>query len=605
MLRNLTLAFALLLGIRLLAQPAYAPFLYGVASGDPLTDRVILWTRVSPADTTQPATVNWRIAADTGFTAVINSGSFTTNSSRDFTVKVDADGLQPGTWYYYDFETGGNHSLIGRTKTAPEGNVSQVRFALATCAKYSKGFFNAYARIGERNDIDAVIHVGDYIYESDDEGEVGRPMEPLARCSTLVMFRARYAQYHRDPDLVYARQQYPWITVWDDHETGNDCWKDGSEHFPDSAQFAQIKRDATRAYFEWLPIREDSVHPPKVYRKFQYGDLLDLILLDTRREGRMQPLDFTDTMLFDENRTILGHEQYDWLLAQLDSSASLWRFLGQQVMFAPMRFLNNYINPDQWNGYPAEREKLLQHIMDSAINNVVILTGDIHSSWAWDIPLDVAQYDSSTHQGSVAVEFITPALASSDPDFNFPFAPVKNNNPYLQYLDMVHNGYVVLDVSQTKMQGDFYFVETVHERNSSENFAGGLFTNNGTNHLQKTATPSESASVPQPQAPLAEGYSPIVNGILPPEFSEPELHIFPNPAAGEVFVNFDVKADGIIKIELLDAALKKVAEKKAANMQAGIQSVTFNVKHLPAGMYSVKITAPSGKEVSKQLMIQK
>lgn len=587
------------------AQITNAPFLHGVASGDPLTDRVILWTRVSPADTTQPATVNWRIATDTNFTTLINSGNFTTDASRDFTVKVDADGLQPGTWYYYDFETGGNHSLIGRTKTAPAAGAAQARFAVATCAKYSKGFFNAYSRIGERNDLDAVIHLGDYIYESEDEGDVGRPMEPAARCSTLAMFRTRYSQYHTDLDLVYARQQYPWINVWDDHETGNDCWMHGAEHFPDSTQFAQIKRDATQAFFEWIPIRDDSTRPGSIYRKLQYGNLIDLLMLDTRREGRMQQLEFTDTMIFDANRTILGNAQYDWLIANLDSSAAQWRILGQQVMMAPLSILNVFINSDQWNGYSAERDKLLQHISDSAITNVVVLTGDVHSSFAWDLPVSVQQYDSATHQGSVAVEFITPAIASSDPDFNFPFAPVKSNNPSIQYLDMIHNGYIVLDVTPAKVQSDFYFVETTDYRKSTENFSAAYYTLDGTQYLQKATTSTQQAAALQPQAPLAEGYSPVATGIRSHTTWSGDLKIFPNPASRQVTVQLEANDSGAVHIELLDAALKRVAEKKLLITQTGAYAVSFDVKHFPAGIYSAKITSPSGAEAVKPFVIQK
>ncbi len=453
--------------------------------------------------------------------------------------------------------------------------------------------------------MDAVIHLGDYIYESDDEGDIGRPMNPAARCSTLAMFRTRYAQYHTDLDLVYARQQYPWINVWDDHETGNDCWMHGAEHFPDSAQFAQIKQDATQAYFEWIPIREDSTRPGSIYRKLQYGNLIDLLMLDTRREGRMKQLEFNDTMILDENRSILGHDQYDWLIANLDSSATQWRIIGQQVMMAQLRFLGSLINNDQWNGYSAERDNLLNHIADSAINNVVVLTGDIHSSWAWDLPNDVAQYDSATHQGSVAVEFITPAIASSDPDFNVPFAPVKTNNHPIQYLDMEHNGYLVLDVTPDKAQSDFYFVETTNARNSEENFNAAVYTLDGTQYLETTTSATQLATTAQPQAPLAEGYSPIVSGIRTQASIENYFQIFPNPASGEITVRFDSNETGKMTIEIFDAGLKKVAEKELHLSPPGIQSAPFNMKSFPAGIYSVKITTASGSEFAKQLFLQK
>ncbi|HXH17946.1 MAG TPA: alkaline phosphatase D family protein, partial [Chitinophagales bacterium] len=517
--------------IHLFAQQNFAPFVHGVASGDPLPDRVILWTRVSPADTTQPVVVNWRIASDSSFNAVVSSGSFVTDASRDFTVKVDATGLLAGTTYFYDFETDGNHSATGRTKTAPAGNVSHLRFAVVTCAKYSKGYFNAYGRIGERDDIDAVIHLGDYIYESKDSGDVGRPMLPFARCTTLAQFRTRYAQYHTDPDLVRVRQRHPFINVWDDHETSNNCWQHGSPNFPDSV-FALIKPAATQAYFEWIPIREDTAHPGRIYRKFQYGGLLDLIMLDTRREGRMKQVPFDSAAIInDTSRTMLGHEQFNWLISGLDNSSAQWRIIGQQVMMAPALLFGNPLNNDQWDGYPAERAKLFHHIMSNQIENVVVLTGDLHASLANDLPYDITLYNDTTGAGSVGVEFITPAIASSKSTFSaVPFSTVKLNNPYIQYAEFDKNGYLILDVTPGKVQGDFYYVSTTEAPDSSEQLGASYSTLEGTRYFCRT--------------PLS---------ALSPIFSNDEklIPISPNPAHDEITVELN-SACGNITFRIFD-----------------------------------------------------
>ncbi len=552
----------------LFAQPLFSPFIHGVASGDPLTDRVILWTRVSPADTTQPVTVNWRIVTDTSFSNVVSSGNFTTDSSRDFTVKVDASGLQPETVYYYDFETGGNHSAIGKTKTAPDGNIAHLKFAVATCAKYSKGFFNAYGRIGDRNDIDAVIHLGDYIYESKDSGEVGRPMMPFARCSTLAQFRMRYSQYHTDTDLIHARQQHPFINVWDDHETGNDSWMYGSENFPDSTQFASIRQAATRAYFEWIPIREDSLHPGRIYRKFQYGDLIDLIMLDTRMEGREQQLFFVDTnmaVINDTGRTILGHEQYNWLISNLDNSAAQWRIIGQQVMMAPALLFSNPLNEDQWDGYPAERAKLFNHIMSNQIENVVVLTGDLHAALANDLPLSTAQYNDTTGAGSVAVEFITPAIASSKSTFSaVPFSTVKVNNPYIQYAEFDRNGYLVLDVTPGKVQGDYYYVGTTDIPDLGEELAASYYTLDGTRFFYRT--------------PLSGGdeINPSATVKIHPNPSNEYLSVhLKNPAGKITFMIFDLQG--------------KLMMEETRELTHSAENQILNIEGLSKGEYFLKI----------------
>src|ERR1043165_3738907 len=247
-----------------------APFYHGVASGDPFSDRVIIWTRITSTNNSE--SIDWQIATDTTFGTIINSGTVTTDASKDYTVKVDVTGLQENTWYYYRFKNNGTYSIIGRTRTMPTGNVADLRFAVVACSNYQSGYFNASRDIANKNDVDAVIHLGDYYYEyGPDDFDPGidssRIQEPFKEVWTLSEYRLRHSFYKLDPDLRVVHQQYPFITVWDDHETANDSWKGGAENHTDSVEgyWHDREEDSHQAYFEWMPIRDvhnsiDSIH---------------------------------------------------------------------------------------------------------------------------------------------------------------------------------------------------------------------------------------------------------------------------------------------------------------------------------------------------------
>ncbi|HYF01805.1 MAG TPA: alkaline phosphatase D family protein, partial [Patescibacteria group bacterium] len=288
------------------------PFYHGVASGDPVQDRVIIWTRVTP-ETEGDVQVFWRMATDTALKNIVAKGLFTTGQSRDYTVKIDVGGLQPNTTYYYGFTALGRNSLTGRTKTAPV-TTDRLRFAVVSCSNYQQGFFNAYGRIAERNDLDAVIHLGDYIYEYEEGGfgyndKAQRGHEPKHEIVTQSEYRIRHSFYKLDPDLRRIHQQHPFIAVWDDHETANDAYKDGAQNHQSDKEgdWQQRKVAGKNAYMEWMPIREQE---SRIYRTLNYGNLAELIMLDTRLEGRQKQADSaTDPSLNDPNRTMLGTEQ--------------------------------------------------------------------------------------------------------------------------------------------------------------------------------------------------------------------------------------------------------------------------------------------------------
>lgn len=512
---------------------AVAPSLFehGVASGDPLPTAVVIWTRVSVAGgAAEPVDVEWAVARDPDFVAVVARGVAATDAAVDHTVKVDVGGLEPGTTYYYQFTALAAGSPIGRTRTAREGATERLRFALASCSNYPYGFFNAYAAIAQRADLDAVIHLGDYIYEYA-EGDfglgapLGRAPEPSTETLTLDDYRRRHALYKRDPDLQEAHRQHPFLAVWDDHEVANNAWREGAEnHEPNEGSYAERRAAAVRAYFEWMPVREaPDGSDDRVYRSFRFGDLADLVLLDTRHAGRdQQAADSCDAAtIADPARQLLGAAQESWLLDELGRSASRgarWRLIGQQVMMGQLINVllpgNCPFSADQWDGYAAARTRLLSALTDNAIDNVVVLTGDIHSSWAHELtltPFDPATYDPASGAGSLAVEIITPAVTSpgiDDPLLAAQFAAaVLDSHPHVKYVDLYRRGYTLIDITPERIQAEWYHVATLEERRPDEALAATLSVASGSNHW----TPLEAASTPPadvaPLAPAAIGAS--------------------------------------------------------------------------------------------------
>ncbi|MFZ3192652.1 MAG: alkaline phosphatase D family protein [Moraxellaceae bacterium] len=338
--------------------PVKGAFSHGVASGDPLSKQVILWTRFVP-EQAQAVEVRWQVATDAAFTQVVTDGRANVSAQSDYTLKVDAAGLQPNTQYYYRFRVGDIMSAVGKTKTLPETAVNQVKLAVFSCANYPAGFFHAYAEAAKRNDLDAVLHLGDYIYEyarggyaSADAARLGREVEPAHEILSLMDYRTRYAQYRSDPDLQKLHGKAAFICVWDDHEIANDTWKDGAENHNPATEgsFAARKQAAIQAYVEWMPIRPVIVNGMlELARSFQWGNLLNLSMLDTRVIARSEPLDYAkfnnlatpaDQQAFgvamaDPTRTMLGAAQRTWLFNEFKKPAK-WHVLGQQVLMGRM-----------------------------------------------------------------------------------------------------------------------------------------------------------------------------------------------------------------------------------------------------------------------------
>jgi alkaline phosphatase D len=486
---------------------ATGPFRHGVASGDPTPEAVILWTRVTQeGGATGPVDVTWEIARDVAFSAIVARGTVTTDAERDFTVKIDATGLEPGVHYFYRFRGLGVVSPIGRTKTAPRV-ASQLRFALVSCSNYAMGYFHVYASIAKRADIDAVVHLGDYIYEYGD-GDYGdeRPSLPTNELRTLADYRARYGQYRQDVDLQELHRQHPFITTWDDHEVADNAFKDGAgEHSADEGPYIDRKRAAFRAYAEWMPIRGD-LADGKIWRALRYGDLADLIVLDTRHWGKEQQTGDDDPARNAEGRQILGIDQEAWLFEELRSSKAQWKVVCQQVLMSP---LPQYLNTDQWDGYPKARDRFYDAIEKNAVKNVVVLTGDIHASFANDLakrPLEPGGYDPSNGRGSLAVELVTPAVTSETPSKPKDGSALLAENPWMKHVDLDRHGYVLLDLDAARAQGSFFYVKDVESRNGQDAiFDKALMTSSGESFLRDAAAPAGDRPGTTPLAPLALG----------------------------------------------------------------------------------------------------
>jgi len=481
-------------------------FLHGVASGDPLADRVVLWTRVEARAATP---VRWRIARDPELRDPVGEGRTLAAPERDFTVKVDVGGLEPGATYWYGFEALGAASPVGRTRTLPAGHVPHLRLAFASCANLTQGYWNAYAAIARRDDLDLVLHLGDYLYEYangvyGDGTALGRVPEPDRELVTLADYRTRHAQYRRDPDLQALHARHPMIAVWDDHEIANDAWLGGAQNHQPGSEGSWVDRRgaAVRAYSEWLPVREEGMpapdERPRLWRAFRIGDLAELAMLDSRLAGRAHQLPAAErALLADPARSLLGAEQEAWLFERLGASQRegvAWRLIGQQVLFGQVRTAEGLIrNPDAWDGYPAARERVLRQIQRGAIDNVVVLTGDVHSSWALDLaldPFDPRAYDPATGRGALAVELVCPAISSSPPgkdpaDAAAREAEYRERLPHLRYLDFWQRGYGVLDLDRERARAEWWHVEGVDRRGLGEHLGAALETRSGANHLAR------------------------------------------------------------------------------------------------------------------------
>ncbi|EGU6976598.1 alkaline phosphatase D family protein [Vibrio parahaemolyticus] len=502
-------------------------FVHGVASGDPTQTQVIIWTRVTTA--ASYVDVSWQVASDMEFLNVVQSGVFTTDTGRDFTVKVDVQNLNANSQYYYRFIVGEMMSEVGQTQTLPEDGVEKASMAVVSCANYPAGYFHVYREIlnqHEQSPFDVVLHLGDYIYEygaggyaSEDAAALGREPSKGTECITLDDYRKRYAQYRQDADLQALHAKLPMIAVWDDHELANDTWKNGAEnHQDDEGRFIDRRAAAAAAWTEWLPVRENTFSNMLIYRQFSFGNLVNLMMLDTRLVGRDKPLDYfslsAPTMeaiggLVAQSRSadreLLGTEQLAWLMNEFNTHDAKWNVLGQQVLMSRMELpssvmtamfqlftsteekkteallavntaITGYLadpsadpislpyNLDAWDGYYVEREKVYQ-LAKASSGNFVCLAGDTHNAWASELK-DVSN-------NPIGVEFATSSVSSPGLEEYLALDPVaiaqmEYTLPHLvselKWADIKQRGFMRVTFTADAAQSTWYLVSTIKDK---------------------------------------------------------------------------------------------------------------------------------------------
>jgi alkaline phosphatase D len=456
--------------------PSY-PFTLGIACGDPLADRIVLWTRLamdplapdgaggmSPV----PYTVLWEVANDEAFSSIARSGYAVADPTLGHSVHVDVNGLLPDRWYFYRFFVGGHVSPVGRARTfpLPTDAPALMRFVTASCQNWQSGYWPAYTAIAEE-DVDFVAFLGDYIYESGAGTDVVRPHDG-PRIANIAGYRNRYALYKSDPGLQAAHQLCPWIATWDDHESSNNyAGLIQDETLANPQLFPALRAAAYQAWYEHTPVR---LLPPKsqefrIYRNLGFGDLASLFVLDTRQyrtnqqcgDGLKSPCAGFPDPLGD----VLGPTQESWLTGGLAGSAARWNVIAQQIVFTPTP-VAGMRNMDQWDGYPVARQRLVNFLRERPQRDTVVLTGDIHAAGAGWVP-GFTPGTPATYNTPVATEWVTTGISSTGfpPDLAVLAEEIFQNYPHLQYFEAVTRGYIRHEVTRDEWRADFRFVDSV------------------------------------------------------------------------------------------------------------------------------------------------
>ncbi len=469
------------------SQPRFSayPFKLGVASGDPGPNGVVLWTRLAPdplADNgfggmprNRAVEVRWEVATDEGFRRVVRSGTELARPELGHSVHAEVFRLSPGREYFYRFRAGGETSPVGRTKTTPQlgAAIGEMNFAFASCQQYEHGFFSAFARMAEE-DLDLVVHLGDYIYEYG-PNEYRAPggnvrVHEGGEITTLAAYRRRHAQYRTDRDLQAAHAAFPFVVTWDDHEVENNY----ADEIPETGQspeaFLQRRAAAYQAYYENMPLRRRSVPQGPdmlLYRRLTYGNLAEFNVLDTRQYRDDQAADDgTDPPnpeQHDPNRTLTGDEQERWLLDGLAGSGTTWNVLAQQVFFAQRDFDTTdaqRLSMDAWDGYIGSRDRISNFILNRNVRNPVVLTGDVHNNWACDLKAD---YDDPSSE-TFGVEFVGTSITSGGDgaDTSAGQDAVVAENPHIKFFNG-QRGYVRCTLTPEAWRADYRVVPYVSQ----------------------------------------------------------------------------------------------------------------------------------------------
>lgn len=553
------------------ADSLAGPFIYGLASGDPTANSVMLWTKldVSPG-TIGDIDIEVIVSPDTNINNAIYTATITSDESKDYTYKHDASGLNAEQTYYYWFHTNNNEfSVRGRTKTAPVGMTDEINIAVSSCSSVFSGYFNAYRRIAERSNLDLVIHLGDYIYDTVDPDEEIRipepyPIDPLY----LSEWHQRHRYYLLDPDLRAMRQQHPIIAIWDNHDT------DGDD--------AQTIMEAMQAFHDYMPVRQQDTDL-HLYRSYSYGELLDVIMMDAE-------LYRDEDLIAPDEYSVLGSDQYNWLINEINNSTATWRIFGSQKLFGLWSILGSpialpigndtVVDPGSWDGYMLEREMLLTHLSNNGIDNNIFLSGDLHFSMALDVPiypLDSTSYNPETGEGSVGIEMMGGSITRGNLNENgysvgiadLLVALSQELNPHHIYADLIKHGYGELTIKPDSTIGRFWHSSILNISNT-EILSEELYCLTNSNHWQLfDSIPISSIA----GASISTG------------------HLYPNPSFGSITWELptEAKAETDLFLRVFNAKGELVIREQI-EINGSSNSVHFNLSGLSPGYYLSEIS---------------
>lgn len=510
-------AAAIVLGAGPYTEKTYAahglsayPFTLGVASGDPTPDGVVLWTRLAPEPLALDGkggmpnvkvAVRWQVAEDENFRQVVRQGTTWARPELAHSIHVEVGGLRPASWYYYRFEAGSHVSRVGRTRTAPApgDRVSRLRFAFASCQAKDGGYYTAYQHMAEE-DLDFVVHLGDYIYENP------------GPAVTLDDYRIRHAEYKLDEHLQEAHAAFPWIVTWDDHEVDNDYaslipWSGSVTRTPE--EFLVRRANAYRAYYEHLPLRRSAIPQGpymQIYRTLGFGRLVDFHVLDTRQYRDDQVADGSPDRT-DPSRSILGAEQERWLHGAIGRSHATWQILAQQIQVTQIDYdldEGESYYMDAWDGYAPTRDRLFEAVIGQGVQNFGIIAGDLHQSFASDLKADFRDPDSPT----LGVEHVGTSISSSGDgtDTTPGIEDVMAANPHVKF-NNAQRGYVRCLVTPQLWQADYRVVPYISTPGAEIYTRASFVTETGNPGLQKvdenavpSRPPENAADLPNSEA---------------------------------------------------------------------------------------------------------
>lgn len=557
---------------------AFAPFYWGVASGDPTPDGVVIWTKVAAIPAPVIQTQTWEVSNDMSFSNVTANGTVDALASNDFCVRVEVDGLEPNTYYYYRFtdSESGQTSQVGRTKTAPVGDVQEFTLGVASCSSIYSGFFNAYRNIANNDDIDLMVHLGDYIYDFVDAEEQVRVPDPFPTTPTnLQEWRDRHAYYLLDPDLRLARQMHPWVVIWDNHDFG-----DGTE-------------GGGQAFWEYVPRRDYHNDIERIHRSYSFGNLLDLIMIDIEKFRNIDEIAPGES-------SVLTNDQRDWLLEELGNSDAKWRIIGNQKMFGgwysegipewlPIPNAGGVFDDGSWDGFMAERDTVLRFVEENEIDNLMVISGDVHMSFCMDLsrePRNSAAYNGETGEGALGVEFIPASISRGNFDESGVAEPIANIaadisggiNPHHQFTNFVDHGYGIVKITPDTLTAQIWYSDKL-QLTDDQTLGVEMLMLDGENRWHRP------------------GQNP--NSVEEIKESNP-MTVFPNPANETLNVRFSEDSRTNYQLKILDTQGRTVL---TAN-STGLSQVELGVSELRSGAY-ILMASDNAKLFRKSFIISR